>query len=205
MTYSGNERSHPDVSVIREPWFDIVASQKQQITRTSKGQQSRPLVSVFGGSAVKPGSDYWNAAEQIGSEIAKLGGIVISGGYGGIMEAASKGCAEAGVEPVGVVCHNLLDSQPNPYLKHVWDLDRWDQRLFALVWLSDSYVVMPGSSGTLVELSMVIETQNKGFLPKRKTVCYGDYWQHVVGSIDGADEIVTISDSVDEIAKIVTE
>jgi predicted Rossmann-fold nucleotide-binding protein len=54
------------------------------------------------------------------------------------------------------------------------------QRLARLIELGDAYVVLPGSTGTLVELAMVWELINKGLIPRRPILCWGDFWRPVV-------------------------
>ncbi|MFC2150000.1 LOG family protein [Calditrichota bacterium] len=199
MQQSEFSRGIPEVSVLTEPWFGILASRKRELIRNG----GRMIVTVFGGSAAQQDSPVWKHSYRIGREVANHNGIIISGGYGGVMEAASQGAREAEGSAIGVTCHNLMGNEPNPYVDHIWDLDRWDQRLLALIWLSDAYVVMPGSSGTLVELSMAIETQNKGFIPKRKIVCFTRYWEAVVKRIEGSQDIVHFSRSTVETVKLV--
>ena len=43
------------------------------------------------------------AAYRVGKAIAKEGATVVCGGLGGVMEAASKGAAEAGGHSVGII------------------------------------------------------------------------------------------------------
>ncbi|MGH9787381.1 MAG: LOG family protein, partial [Candidatus Acidiferrales bacterium] len=56
----------------------------------------------------------------------------------------------------------------------------WQERLFKLVELGAGYVVLPGGTGTLVELAVAWEWINKGFLEQKPIVILGDFWQPVV-------------------------
>ena len=53
-------------------------------------------VAVFGSSQTEPGSAEWEDARRAGARLAEEGYAVITGGYGGTMEAVSNGAAEAG-------------------------------------------------------------------------------------------------------------
>ena len=59
-------------------------------------------VSVFGSARSKPGSVECEMAERLGSALAQAGYAVITGGGPGVMEAANKGCSEAGGLSVGL-------------------------------------------------------------------------------------------------------
>ena len=59
-------------------------------------------VAVFGSSQTEPGSVEWEDARRAGVRLAEEGYPVITGGYGGIMEAVSSGAAGAGGHVIGV-------------------------------------------------------------------------------------------------------
>jgi len=53
-------------------------------------------VAVFGSSEPQPGEVAYEAARGLGRALAGRGLIVVNGGYGGVMEASSRGAREAG-------------------------------------------------------------------------------------------------------------
>ena len=61
-----------------------------------------PAVTIFGSARAEPDSEYYKLAEETAKEIAKVGFGIITGGGGGIMEAANKGAAEVGARSVGL-------------------------------------------------------------------------------------------------------
>jgi uncharacterized protein (TIGR00725 family) len=58
---------------------------------------ARPkIVTVFGSSRPRSGDAQYADAQALGGELAAKGFVVCSGGYGGVMEAVSRGAKEAG-------------------------------------------------------------------------------------------------------------
>ncbi len=182
-----------EVSLISESWLGILARKKRDIILNRDTTESHRFIAVFGGARVDRDSTAWKKYFRLGKELALRNAVLINGGYGGVMEATAAGARSVGGETVGVTCDNLPVKEPNPYITHEWKVQRWDQRLLTLVWLADGYAVLPGSSGTLVELSMVIETQFKGFIPGRPIVCLESFWKPVVKRIDGTDGMVSFA------------
>lgn len=193
-----------ETSVIKESWFELLAYRKRELLRSiGSGSGSTRLIAVFGGSAFQRKSRVWKYAFQVGSELAKRNAIVINGGYGGVMEASAAGARECDGHAIGVTCKNLPESSPNKYIDNEWKVERWDQRLVVLVWLSDGYIVMPGSSGTLVELSMLIETQMKEFIPMRPIACFSRHWRPIVKRVLDNPAMIHFTDDVSECVDIV--
>ena len=60
-----------------------------------------PAVSIFGSARTKPGDPCYTLAEQTAAAVVRANMAVITGGGGGIMEAANKGALEAGGQSVG--------------------------------------------------------------------------------------------------------
>jgi len=153
-----------------------------------------PVVTVFGASDPVPGSAAWDDAFEVGRLLAGAGYWVANGGYGGTMEASAKGASEAGGEIIGVTC-SLWTASPNSYVDHVVCTKSHGERLDQLVCLGTcGYVVLPGATGTLVELATVWELAAKGFLPKgpkgrsRPIACVGEFWNPLVDLMASAKE-----------------
>ena len=66
------------------------------------------------GSNIITSESIINIAENIGSGIAKNGGILLCGGMGGVMEAASRGVKNYNGITVGILPTNDI-SDANPY------------------------------------------------------------------------------------------
>jgi len=198
------QHSGLEVSVIKESWFEILAHRKNELQQQGKKSVKNRMIAVFGGAVTSPKSTRYKQAFNVGVELAKREAIVVNGGFGGVMEASAAGARSVGGTTVGITCANL-SAKVNPFIDVEWQVSRWDQRLLALVFLSDGYAVMPGASGTLVELSVVIETQLKGFIPARPIVCMGGHWSSVVKRIAGTTDMVSFVRSPSKLAEILTQ
>src|SRR5262245_16940865 len=62
----------------------------------------RPLIAVYGSSTIRETDPEYGLARDLGRALAEGGAYVMTGGYGGAMEACSRGCHEAGGHVVGV-------------------------------------------------------------------------------------------------------
>jgi uncharacterized protein (TIGR00730 family) len=141
-------------------------------------------VSVFGTSRAQPGEPVFAVAQQLGRALAEAGFVVANGGYGGTMLASAQGAAEAGGTVVGVTCSAFKRSVPNEYLTREVHTASLDERLRTLVELGQAYVVLPGGTGTLLELATVWELKNKKFLdPGTAIVLLGEFWEPLVDLI----------------------
>jgi len=144
----------------------------------------RGIVSVFGSSTPGPSDPLYQTAYELGHMIATLGLTLCNGGYGGTMAAAARGAVEAGGHTIGVTCTQFGRGGPNPYIRQ--EIPTFDlfQRLETLLRLGRAYVVLPGGTGTLVELALAWELLNKGLLRRqRPVIVLGDTWRPVVECI----------------------
>lgn len=138
-------------------------------------------VTVFGSSSPLPGTLEYARAYQVGQIVARHGLELVNGGYSGTMEAAARGAREAGGKAIGVTVRTFTYAPPNAWLTRVIEAPDLFCRLSVLMALGDLYVVLPGSTGTLVELSLAWEYFNKGLA--RKSVLADRVWQAVQGSL----------------------
>jgi uncharacterized protein (TIGR00725 family) len=165
-------------------------------------------VSVFGTSRARPGEPAFAVAEQTGRALAQAGFVVANGGYGGTMLAGAKGAAEAGGTVVGVTCSAFKRSVPNEYITREIRTASLDERLSTLVDIGQAYIVLPGGTGTLLELATVWELKNKKFLDlHRAIVLLGEFWRPLVEliAIDdprSAEKIAVVQEPVEAVACI---
>ncbi|MGB0035404.1 MAG: LOG family protein [Candidatus Acidiferrales bacterium] len=153
---------------------------------------SRPkIVTVFGSSRPRHGDDQYAAAHALGTELAAKGFVVCSGGYGGVMEAVSRGAKEAGGRTLAVTA-KFFRARANKWVDEEIRVKTWQERLFELVKRGKGYVACQGGTGTLVELAVVWEMLNKGAISKKPLVVLGDFWLPV---IERVREVELVQDS----------
>jgi uncharacterized protein (TIGR00730 family) len=139
----------------------------------------RKIVTVFGNSRPHAGDAQYSAAQALGGELALRGFVICSGGYGGVMEAVSRGAKEAGGSTMAITAR-FFKARANKWVDEEICVKTWQERLFELVKRGHGYVVCPGGTGTLVELAVVWEMMNKGAMARRPLVVLGDFWGSVI-------------------------
>ena len=110
-----------------------------------------PAVSFFGSSRAKPDDHYYKLAQQTASEIAKAGFAVMTGGGGGIMEAANKGAAEAGGRSIGLNIELPMEQVPNEYQNLSLHFKYFFCRKVMFLKYAHGFIVFPGGYGTMDE------------------------------------------------------
>jgi uncharacterized protein (TIGR00730 family) len=136
-----------------------------------------PAVSIFGSARTRPDDPQYKKAETIAARFVKNGFGVITGGGGGIMEAANKGAAEAGGTSVGLNIRLPFEQKPNPYATLQMEFNYFFIRKVMFIKYAAAYVVMPGGFGTLDELFEVMTlVQTRRIRPFPIIMVGSDYW-----------------------------
>jgi len=115
-----------------------------------------PAVSIFGSARIKPDNPVYKLTEEIAALFAKNDFAVITGGGGGVMEAANKGAAEAGGTSAGLNIRLPFEQKPNPYANVKIEFNYFFIRKVMFIKYAAAYIAMPGGFGTLDELFEVI-------------------------------------------------
>lgn len=163
-------------------------------------------VAVFGSSQARPDDPDYRSAVRCGRLLAESGFQVATGGYGGLMEAVSRGAADAGGTVIAVTAPELFPQREGA---NRWVHIERPQPTLALrigTLLDDSVatIALPGSIGTLTEL---IVAWNASFIDAmtdrrpRPVIAVGARWGDLVSQIATAvsspAELVTKVDDVD--------
>ncbi|MGB2901188.1 MAG: LOG family protein [Candidatus Acidiferrum sp.] len=141
------------------------------------------IVTVFGSSRPREGDADYEEARVLGRALAKHGFAVCSGGYGGVMEAVSRGAKEAGGKTYGVTAEFFTAAKLNSWIDTEVRMKTWEERLFELIRLADGFVACKGGTGTLVELAVVWEMLNKSVMSGKPFTVLGDFWQPVLDRV----------------------
>ena len=113
------------------------------------------FIAVIGGSDCSP--QVAGIAEEVGSEIARRGAVLVCGGLGGVMEAACKGANSEGGLTVGILPgDNRLAA--NPYVQIPIVTGIGYARNVSVVKSARAVIAVGGSYGTLSEIGHALQS-----------------------------------------------
>ncbi len=174
-----------------------------------------PAVSIFGSARIKPNDAVYKKAEKIAELFVKSDFSVITGGGGGVMEAANKGAADAGGASVGLNIILPFEQEPNPFSNVKLDFNYFFIRKVMFVKYASAYIILPGGFGTLDELfEAVTLIQTRRIKPFPLILVGSEYWEGLIDwikdkllgekRVSSEDlEILQIMDDPEEIVKTV--
>jgi uncharacterized protein (TIGR00730 family) len=137
----------------------------------------RPAVSVFGSARVAAGSPAYDGAREVGALFAQAGFAVVTGGGPGVMEAANRGCQEAGGLSVGFNIELPHEQHPNPFLDVSLTFKHFYARKTMFVKAAEGFVIFPGGFGTMDELYESLTLIQTGKIGNFPVVLFdSDYW-----------------------------
>jgi hypothetical protein len=140
-------------------------------------------VAVFGGSSTRPGEGWYEEAHRLGALLGSRGHTVLTGGYNGVMQAASRGCSEIGGHVIGITCTQIeafRGTKVNQWVTEEIHFDTLRERMYALIDSCDAAIVMPGGVGTLSELMVMWNEMITGGLAPRPLILVGNEWNAVL-------------------------
>jgi uncharacterized protein (TIGR00725 family) len=140
------------------------------------------IVTIFGGSKCGEDSEEYAQARRVGQLLAEDGFTICTGGYLGVMEAASRGAHERGGRVLGIVM-NQFKTEPNRYLTDKVASAHFYERLQHLITRSVGFVAIRGGMGTVTELSLVWNKLQTRVIGERPLVLLGDCWPPVIESL----------------------
>jgi len=141
---------------------------------------SELIITVFGSSRPGEGDTDYEEARVLGRALARRGFAVCSGGYGGVMEAVSRGAKEEGGKTYGVTAEFFKAAQLNRWVDVEVRKQTWEERLFELIRLGHGFVACKGGTGTLVELAVVWEMLNKSVMSGKPFAVLGEFWEPIL-------------------------
>ncbi len=144
-------------------------------------QNVYPAVTMFGSARVNPGDEIYEKAETIARRCAQCGFAVITGGGGGVMEAANKGATEAGGKSIGLNIELPFEQKPNSYANIRMSFRYFFVRKVMFVKYAQAYIIMPGGFGTMDELfESITLIQTHKIKPFPVFLVESSYWQPLI-------------------------
>ena len=137
------------------------------------------IVTIFGGSKCNENDPEYDQARRAGKLLAEAGYTICTGGYLGVMEAASRGAHEVGGRVLGIVM-NQFKHEPNRYLSEKVATPHFYERLQRLITRSVGFIAIRGGMGTVTELSLVWNKIQTKVIDPRPLVLLGDCWPPIV-------------------------
>ncbi len=120
---------------------------------TRSRSSSRIYITVVGGSRADERA--LRLAEEVGRLVAQRGGVLVTGGMGGVMEAACRGAKGAGGLTVGILPGETRD-EANPYVDVALPTGMGNARNALTVLAGDAVIVIGGEAGTLSEVGLAL-------------------------------------------------
>ena len=176
-----------------------------------------PCVTVFGSARFTEYHPYYELARKCGSELAKAGFTVMTGGGPGIMEAANRGAKDVGGRSIGCNIELPKEQKPNPYLDQWITFRHFFVRKVMLVKYSYAFIALPGGFGTLDEIfetATLIQTAKISRFPM--VLMVKEFWRPLLEfmserlvkeqTIDQADfDSLIVTDSAQEAVGLIAE
>jgi uncharacterized protein (TIGR00730 family) len=145
----------------------------------------QPSVTILGSAVTPEGHPEYEKARRLGARIAQeLDYAVVTGGAGGIMEAANRGAFEVGGTSIGMTIQLPNVQSTNRYINRHIDFYYFFTRKVCLAYSAEAYVFFPGGFGThdeLLEILTLVQTAKMEAVP---IILVGKvFWQPFVGYI----------------------
>ena len=175
----------------------------------------RPAVSIFGSARVREGNATYESARVAGAAFADAGFAVVTGGGPGVMEAANRGCQEAGGLSVGFNIELPMEQGLNAYCDIGLTFRHFYARKVMFVKAAEGFVIFPGGFGTQDELWEALTLIQTGKIGAFPVVLFDSaYWRELLawvgdemlqdGLISSEDlDLLTVTDDAAETASMV--
>jgi hypothetical protein len=138
-------------------------------------------IGVMGSARLSESDKWWDLAHQLGGMLAGKGFVVVTGGYGGLMEAVSRGAHEADGKVIGLTMQHWTNVEPNQ-----WNGDlRWSTNYGTRLnhFLNcDGMIALPGGVGTLSEMALMWAASQTERRPL-PLVLLGECWPPIIQAL----------------------
>ncbi|MEA1915783.1 MAG: TIGR00730 family Rossman fold protein [Campylobacterota bacterium] len=169
-------------------------------------------ITIFGSARTLADDQYYTQAYKLAKLLGENGFSIITGGGGGIMQAANKGAFECtAVDSIGLNIKLPKEQTLNPFTTMDVEFQHFYARKYMLVHFAKAIVVFPGGFGTLDELfEVIVLVQTKKIKPIKIFLYSKEFWHNMMQTIESRlmDEyyigkndlnIIEISDDIEYI------
>src|SRR3954449_754604 len=172
-------------------------------------------VSVFGSARTPRDHPHYAAGVELGEALARAGYAVITGGGPGAMEAANRGCSEAGGLSVGLGIELPFEQELNEWVDLGISFRYFFVRKTMFVKYAQAFVILPGGFGTLDELFEALTLVQTRKVTRFPVILFGtEYWSGLLawirstlaqtGTINAADlDLITVTDDIGEVMSVI--
>jgi len=137
-----------------------------------------PAVTIYGSARLQPDNELYTQTEEIARRLGEAGFSIITGGGPGVMEAANKGAFRAGATSVGLNIELPGEQTCNAYTTKSITFSHFFARKVMLVKYATAFIIMPGGSGTVDELTEVMTLmQTHKIKPFPVILFNSNYWK----------------------------
>jgi uncharacterized protein (TIGR00730 family) len=134
-------------------------------------------VTVFGSARLPQEHPVCQAAFAVGWALAKHDFAIVTGGGGGVMQAANHGAKKAGGASIGFNIHLPMEQKLNDYTTETYRFEHFFSRKIAMTLDASAYVYFGGGFGTFDELFEILTLSQTGKIPRVPIILYGkEYW-----------------------------
>lgn len=113
--------------------------------------RQKKMIAVIGAGEVSAAGK--DLAYQVGRLIAENDAVLVCGGLGGVMEASSRGCFDAGGDVIGVL-PGPSAANANPYVTLPIVTNMGHARNIIIAHTADALIAIEGEYGTLSEMAI---------------------------------------------------
>ena len=172
-------------------------------------------VSVFGSARTPPGDPSYVRTRELGASLGRAGYAIITGGGGGLMEAANRGARDAGALSIGCNIELPREQRLNPYVDIGMRFGHFFTRKVMFVRYACAFVICPGGFGTLDEMFEVLTLIQTRTIPHAPAILFGDgEWNGLLswlneralaeGHVNRADlELIQLASEPEQVCAIV--